>query len=113
MQFSLTQKEDDMTEVTPESSFRKIMEKIESLNDPEANGYCEQDAYEEQDDLAGLMMERLQDRVDLYDAAPEMLEELRGWIAIFQRNGTFMSPLVMTAVRSTLAVIAKAEGKTV
>lgn len=44
----------------------------------------------------------------LLAAAPDMLAALNGWIAIFKRDGAYLSPLVMTALKETLAAIEKA-----
>jgi hypothetical protein len=41
-------------------------------------------------------------------AAPELLAALRGWLAIFERPGAYVSPLVADALRDTRAAIAKA-----
>ena len=45
-------------------------------------------------------------------AAPEMLEALKGWDIIFNnREGAFLSPLVKSCLKETLAAIAKATGQ--
>ena len=44
----------------------------------------------------------------LIAAAPELLEALRGWLAIFEKPGAYVSPLVAAALRDTNAAIAKA-----
>ena len=41
-------------------------------------------------------------------AAPEILAALRGFLAIFNREGSYVSPLVQSAVSEALAAIAKA-----
>lgn len=46
----------------------------------------------------------------LIAAAPEMLAQLKGWLAIFSRPGIYLSPLTQTAIKETEALIAKAEG---
>lgn len=43
--------------------------------------------------------------------SPAMAEELRGWLAIFDRPDVSPSPLVRAAILSTRAVLAKATGQ--
>jgi hypothetical protein len=45
----------------------------------------------------------------LIAAAPEMFSALRSWVAIFEREGAYVSPLVAAALRETQDAIAKAQ----
>lgn len=47
----------------------------------------------------------------LIAAAPEMLAQLRGWLAIFTAGGAHVSPLVATAMKETAEIVRKAEGE--
>lgn len=46
----------------------------------------------------------------LIAAAPDLLAAIRGWLAIFNTERAYVSPLVQAAIRESLAAIAKAEG---
>lgn len=47
----------------------------------------------------------------LFAASAALLAALRGWLAIFGREGTYASPLVNAAVNETKAAIALTEEK--
>lgn len=47
----------------------------------------------------------------LITAAPDMLTQLRIWLAIFSRGREYVSPLVRAATNGTAAIIAEVEGK--
>lgn len=42
--------------------------------------------------------------------SPAMLAQLRGWLAIFDREAAYRSPLVNTAVLATKAILARVDG---
>jgi len=59
----------------------------------------------------GRLVEKREANARLIVAAPEMLAQLRGWLAIFTAGGAHVSPLVAAAMKETAAIVRKAEGE--